>query len=243
VRLVVWNIRGGSRTGLVVDAVVALAPDVAVLVDCKAKHLGPIVAKAAAAGHKYHLKSPAGYTGIVMLSKHPLAYGQIDESPIPQRWLHGVSDHWGLEISATYAPLPKAIGDEPPVTEFWNWLVPACDLIVDRKAVLCGDFNTGVSKVDGPDDYMFRGASPFADLAAHGWRDAYRELHPRGEHRSWWNKQRGFRIDHCMLSRGMPAPNSIVYDQEIAGIRAAGSPSDAPSSPAVSDHAALLLNF
>jgi exonuclease III len=239
-RLVSWNVRGGNRLE-VVDAVRALRPDVAVLVDCKARHVERIVAEAAAAGYKHHLARCIDYTGIVMLSAHPLTHGEIDQVPVPHRWLHAVSDHWGLEIAAMYGPLPETIRDEPTMTEFWNWLVPACDLLVNRQAVLCGDFNTGISGVDSPADYRFSCVSQFRDLANHGWKDAYRELHPEGGEHSWWNKERGFRIDHCMLSRGHPVPGLVAYPQEIAGTRLARSHSDPNHRRAISDHAPLVL--
>lgn len=241
-RLISWNIRGGSRPRLV-DAVSALGPDVAVLVDCRASHVARIVAKAAAAGYTHHIASCTDYTGILMLSAHPLTHGEIDQAPIRHRWLHAVSDHWGLEIAAMYGPLPETIRDEPTMKEFWSWLVPACDLIVDRRAVLCGDFNTGISGVDGPAGYRFSCVSQFRDLIQRGWRDAYREVHPEGEEHSWWNKERGFRIDHCLLSRDHPAPGRVAYTQEIAGIRLGRSPADSAKTSAISDHAALVLDF
>jgi exonuclease III len=127
--------------------------------------------------------------------------------------------------------------------EFWKWLVPACDRMVDRRAVPCGDFNTGVSGVVAPVDYRFNCGSQFSDLEAHGWRDAYRELHPGGQQSSWWHKGRGFRIDHGMLSRGLAAPNSVAYTAEIAGTRLVQSPSDTAKVAAISDHSALVLDF
>jgi exonuclease III len=241
-RLISWNIRGGKHSG-VVDSVVALAPDVAVLVDCKAKHVDRIVAQAAEAGYTHYLKNCVDYTGIVMVSRQPLTPGEIEQDQAPQRWLHARSDHFDLEIAATYGPLPKTIGGEPTMNEFWKWLVSACDLIVDRKAVLCGDFNTGVDEADGPPKYRFRGANPFDDLVAHGWRDAYRELHREGEDRSWWNKERGFRIDHCMLSRGQPVPSAVEYVRELSGMRTEVSPSGAVKAAAFPDHAALVVDF
>ncbi len=127
--------------------------------------------------------------------------------------------------------------------EFWKWLVPACDRIVGRRAVLCGDFNTAASGEDGPAEYRFSCGSQFRDLEAHGWRDAYRELHPVGRQYSWWHKGRGFRIDHGMLSRGLAAPNSVAYTQEIGGTRLVQSPSDTVKVAAISDHSALVLDF
>jgi exonuclease III len=241
-RLVSWNILGGGRSQ-VVEAVSALRPDVAVLVDCKAGHVEHIAAKAAEVGYPHHLACCTDYTGILMLSAHPLTYGELDQAPIRHRWLHAVSDHLGLEIAAMYGPLPKTVRAEPKMREFWNWVVPACDLMIDRKAVLCGDFNTGISGLDGPVDYRFNCTSQFRGLGVHGWRDAYRELHPGGNLRSWWYKGRGFRIDHCMLSRGLPAPNGVTYTEEIAGIRLGPSPSDVAKVSAISDHAALVLDL
>jgi exodeoxyribonuclease III len=242
-KLISWNIRGGRRHSEVVDAVMALGPDVAVLVDCKAMHVEPIAAKAADAGYTYHLESFTDYTGILMLSSHPLTSAGTDQAPIEHRWLHAVSDHWGLEIAAVYGPLPKTIRAEPKMSEFWNWLVPACDRMVDRRVILCGDFNTGISGIDGPADFSYACVSQFRDLETHGWKDAYRELHPGGRSYSWWHNGRGFRVDHCMLSRGLTAPYSVAYIDKIAGIRL-GSPLIAPTNGSgISDHSALALDL
>jgi exonuclease III len=125
--------------------------------------------------------------------------------------------------------------------EFWDWLVPACDLIVDRKAVVCGDFNTGIPGLDGPADYRFSCATQLRDLATHGWRDAYRELHPTGSDHSWWNKGRGFRIDHCMLGRVNPILRRVAYVRDNAGHRLVRTPPDEDGLSALSDHAALVI--
>lgn len=241
-RLVIWNVRGGKHAG-VFDSAVALEPDVAVLVDCRVKHAKRIIDEASTRGYKYHLESQLGYTGIVMVSRQPLTQGEIKQVRAPQRWLHARSEHLDLEIAAVYGPLPKTIGTELTMDEFWNWLTPACDLIVDRKAVLCGDFNTGVDEVDGPPKYRFRGASPFSDLRAHGWRDAYRELRLNGDDRSWWNKERGFRIDHCMLSRRLAVPRKIDYLRRMADIRTSRTMPSEGVMPAISDHAAMVIDF
>jgi exonuclease III len=242
-KLITWNIRGGRRHSQIVDAVRTLGPDVAVLVDCKARHIEPIAALALDAGYTYRLESYTDYTGILMLSLHPLTSAGTDQAPIEHRWLHAVSDHWGLEIAAVYGPLPKTIRAEPKMSEFWNWLVPVCDRMVDRRVVLCGDFNNGISGIDGPPDFRFTCVSQFRDLETHGWKDAYRELHSEGRSYSWWHHGRGFRVDHCMLSRGLAAPHSVAYIDEIAGIRL-GSPPIAPTNgSAISDYSALVLDL
>lgn len=241
-RLVSWNIRGGKHPS-VVKSLLAHAPDVAVLVDCRANHVKRIIADAEKEGYEYHLNSPPNYTGILMISKYPLASGQIEQPDVPQRWLHAVSERFDLEIAAVYGPLPKTIGREPTMKEFWTWLVSACDLIVDRKAVICGDFNTGVNEADGPPEYRFAGANPFKDLEAHGWRDAYRELRLNGDDRSWWNKERGFRIDHCMLSRRLAVPRKIDYLRPLADTRTSRTTPSDGVMPAISDHAAMVIDF
>jgi exonuclease III len=240
-RLVSWNIRGGKHPG-VVDSAVALEPDVAVLVDCKEKHAKRIINEASSRGYKHHLESQLGYTGIVMISRHPLTQGEIKQDQAAQRWLHVRSNYFDIEIAAVYGPLPKTIGVEPPMNEFWNYLVPACDLLVDRKAVLCGDFNTGVDGADGPPKYRFRGANPFNDLKAHGWRDAYCELHREGG-QSWWKGERGFRIDHCMMSRGLSAPSRIEYVRDFSAMQTGVTPSGTVKATVFPDHAALVVDF
>lgn len=240
-RVVSWNIRGGKHSG-VVDSVIVLDPDVVVLVDCKAKHLDGIVADAAKGGFVHPLHNYPTYTGIVMVSKQPLTPGEIELDRAPKRWLHARSEHFDLDIAAVYGPLPKTIADEPTMTEYWNGLVGACDRLVDRRAVLCGDFNTGIDEADGPPGYRFRGAKPFSELKAHGWRDAYRELHPEGG-QSWWRGERGFRIDHFMLSRAQHAASNAEYVQPLLGARPEVSHSGALKAPALPDHAALVVDL
>jgi exonuclease III len=242
-RLMIWNIWGGSRRG-VVKAVKALEPDVAVLIDCRSTHADGLAAEAATIGYAHHLDNSPDYTGILMLSRWRLAAGEIQKSPIQHRWLHAVIPDLDLEIAALYGPLPKAIGSEPSMREFWDWIVPTCDRLIDRRAVVSGDFNTGVSHVDGPSDYRFSSATQLRELGTRGWRDAYRELYPDGRDVSWWHGERGFRIDHCLLSKAMPKPISVSYVVEHDGIRLAQTPSgSAHVSPAPSDHAALMADW
>jgi len=242
-RLMIWNVWGGNRPG-VVDAVRVLEPDVAALVDCKSRHVARLTTEAAASGYAHHVDSSTAYTGILLLSRWKLVAGDNQPSPIPHRWLHAVIPDLDLEIAAVYGPLPKAVGSEPSMREFWNWVVPTCDRLIERRAVVCGDFNTGVSRIDGPSDYRFNAAGQLSELVSRSWRDAYRELHPDGREVSWWRGKRGFRIDHCLLSKPMPAPLSVSYVAEHDGIHLAQTPSDAGQvSAAPSDHAALIVDW
>jgi exonuclease III len=241
-RLLSWNIRGGKHPG-VVDSAIALEADVAVLVDCKATHAKRLIDEAAVYGYNHHLESQLGYTGIVMISRQPLIRGETAQDRAPHRWLHARSRHFELDIAAVYGPLPKTIGQEPPMSEFWEWVMTACDLIVDRSAVLCGDFNTGVDGVDGPLNYGFRGSNPFSELETRGWRDAYRELHPDGEERSWRSKERGFRIDHCMLSRTQSRPSRVEYVWNTSGTASDGPRLSSAKAPALPDHAVLVIDL
>ena len=85
----------------------------------------------------------------------------------------------------------------------------------DVPVVLAGDFNVMPTELDvykperWKDDALFRPEvrAAFAELAAQGWTDALRTLHPQEQiytfwdyFRNAWGRDAGLRIDHLLLS-------------------------------------------
>ena len=76
------------------------------------------------------------------------------------------------------------------------------------------------------------------DMQAAGWTDAYRHLHGTRRIYSWYspNGGNGYRIDQTFVSRRL-------RDRVRAARYAWGSDGDSSRRDAVSDHAALLVDF
>ena len=118
----------------------------------------------------------------------------LDGSAHAQRILE--ADIAGVTVAAVYFPLGRQ--HEP----FWDGLfIPYADALVDRPAILAGDWNTGSQELD-----IGGGAVPgmtrFERLVAASWTDAWRSLHPEVREFSWYDRRsgNGFRIDHALLS-------------------------------------------
>jgi exonuclease III len=71
--------------------------------------------------------------------------------------------------------------------------------------VLMGDFNAGRHRLDEA-GATFTCTRLLGTLAAMGYVDAWRRLHPEGREYTWFSHEGGgFRIDHCFLSAGLSA--------------------------------------
>lgn len=242
-RLVVWNVRGGAQPETL-SALHSLVPDVAVLVDCRPHNAARIVREARPLGYAYSLfNSRVEFTGLLLLSTRLLRWGDVQPEPIPGLWLHAVSDYWDLELGAVYGPLPHRGIHKGRTPDFWNWLLETSDRLFDRPSAICGVLNTGNPELDSTDELAFGRGDSYSSIMQRGWRDAFRERNGSTREYSWWSRDNGFRIDHCLLSPQAASPTSVRYVQEVAGFTLAVPPSHPARKSEISDHAALVVEL
>lgn len=139
----------------------------------------------------------------------------------------------GLTVVALYAPLNR----KKPMThdhdDFWNGaLRPFADSIVDRPAIILGDWNTGAWPLD-IGGRPVPGMAQFEGLTAAGWTDAWRTQHPGVREFSWFTHDgvTGLRLDHALLSPSLaPTLQRSTYRHETREGK-------------VTDHSALVLDL
>lgn len=138
----------------------------------------------------------------------------------------------GVIIVGLYVPLNRSSPRRRDHDGFWEVFAPYAAGLLERPAVLVGDWNTGSAALDIGGSAV-PGMAAFDALAASGWTDAWRSRHPGVSEYSWHNpgSGNGFRLDHALLSRPLaPALRDAAYRHET---RARG----------MSDHAALAVEF
>jgi len=106
-------------------------------------------------------------------------------------------------------------------------------LATNEPTVLAGDYNVMPTEIDvykperWVDDALFRPEvrAAFANLLAHGWTDAIRELHPGEVIYTFWDyfrnnyaRNAGLRIDHLLLSPSLKRRlRRAEVDREVRG--------------------------
>ncbi|MCI4354802.1 MAG: hypothetical protein L3K06_05490 [Thermoplasmata archaeon] len=99
--------------------------------------------------------------------------------------------------------------------------------------LLVGDWNTGDRILDA-ETVMAYGSPECAQMAAMGWRDAWRSLHPEAREYTWFSRKphcNGFRIDHAFVSPPLASRLTAAhYDHRIRELGA-------------TDHSALVVEL
>ena len=162
-----------------------------------------------------------GYSGVAILTKRKpdhVEYGMgIEEYDNEGRFIR--ADYGDLSVVSVYHPSGTS-GEERQAFKM-EWLERFQDyttgLMRERpNLVLCGDYNICHEAIDIHDPVRNANNSGFLPeerewmtrFLAAGFVDAYRYLHPEGRDYTWWSyrfnsraKNKGWRIDYCMLSK------------------------------------------
>lgn len=204
-KILAWNIRhgGGSRVAAIASAIVAHAPDVAVLTEFRAAAGAELHRLLAAAGYR-HLLAPKlepRQNGVAIASRWRLvASTRAIPTAVPaHRWFEVDVPRFRLSVAAFYGPL-----EDVPYGDWWTSVRAVMADRVQTPFVLAGDFNTGMSVVDAPRD-PFYCADHFEALQTLGMTDVWRRKNPDGREYSWYSRRggrdlNGFRLDHILAS-------------------------------------------
>ncbi len=119
--------------------------------------------------------------------------------------------------------------------EFYEELLGICDALHDQgtQVIITGDFNTAHQEIDLANPKSNEKNTGFLPeerewidkYLEHGFKDAYRELHPEEEVYTWWtyrfnSRERdiGWRLDYFLVSEGMmPQVEDVVIHGDIMG--------------------------
>lgn len=229
-RLMCWNIRhgGGKRVEKIYAAIRDHKPGIIVLTEFRDNPPGRFLRDSLSSeGWCYQATSapPPRTNGVLIAARFPFQL-QRESSDVPadsHRWVTVRFDGFGL--TGTYFPSLHA------KVPHWDYMLRVASRYSETRHMVIGDVNTGKNYIDEARAVFHYGAY-IDQMAALGWPEAWRYLHPRGRQYSWYShKNNGFRIDHAYVSPGLlPMIRQARYSHRD---RRAG----------ISDHSALLIEL
>ena len=243
-RIVAWNIRagGGRRAEALAAQLRRWQPDLVALSEFRATPPSATLARAVAdfgLCHQLATTDPERLSAnrLLIASRWPLRRIRARGPSEPGRWLlAGVDAKRPFALGAMHVP-NRVTGRKWP---FLDAVLRVAAGWQAGPALLLGDTNSGRPGVDEEvPAFNLREGGWIERLERAGWRDAYRHLHGQRRIYTWYspNGGNGFRIDQAFLNpRLLPRLEAARY---VWG----GSRPGKPRTPALSDHAALMLDF
>lgn len=225
-KLATWNVNSlRVRLPQVLEWAAAVRPDLLCLQETKVPNEAFPAAAFRDAGYHGAACGQAGYNGVAVLSRRPLA---VRDAGLPgmadgQRRLLAVNVG-GLTVVNVYVPNGQAVGSEKFHYKL-RWLEALRDYLaglLDRspRLVVTGDFNVAPADEDVYDPVALAGAllcseaerAAFRALLELGLTDMVRAFPQPPRSFTWWDyragafrRDQGLRIDHILASPG-PAP-------------------------------------
>lgn len=199
-----WNILHGGGTRRLPEITLALlehAADVVVLTEFRRSLGGQIrgVLDDHGWAHQVSTDPPAGQNGILIAARSKLEC-QVDDSAEESRGsrlLQVSLPQMDMVILAAHVPdksRPTAR------TACWRAVLRVAREHRDAPCIVLGDFNTGRHRLD-EQGRTFNCTALLGELAALGYADAWRLLHPDEREFSWYSHAgNGFRIDSAFVS-------------------------------------------
>jgi exodeoxyribonuclease-3 len=239
-----WNLRhGGGGRGMphIVLSLLEHAPDVILLSEFRSSTGGQIAGVLADHGwrHQHASEAPPGCNGLLIASRHPLRAVRTDpgailgsQSLVPaaafRRYAEVEIPALGLALANVHIPCDgKGLGRDA----VFQILLEAARRRKGEAFVILGDLNAGRHHLDEGGD-TFTCTRCLGQLAAIGYVDAFRRLHPEAREYTWYSHEgAGFRIDHAYVSAA------------LAGRIRACTYSHRERTRKISDHSALLLTL
>jgi exodeoxyribonuclease-3 len=239
-----WNLRhGGGGRGMphIVLALLEHAPDVILLSEFRRSTGGQIAGVLADHGwrHQHAAEAPQGCNGLLIASRHPLRPVAPDAASIlgsrslvppavSRRYAEAEIPALGLAVASVHIPCDgKGLGRDA----VFQVLLHTARRRRSEPFVLLGDFNAGRHHLD-EDGATFTCTRCLGQLAALGYVDAFRTLHPAAREYTWYSHEgAGFRIDHAFVSAPLaPRIRACTYSHRERDRN-------------ISDHSALLLGL
>jgi len=208
-KVLTWNLRQGGlkvHQGNIVANLRHHDPEIVVLTEYREGHSKPI-REGLEDGWRFQLSSSrndrensilvAGKAEINPSSHYP------DRPQASHRWLEC---KWrDIVILAVHVP---GFNDKWGKEDFWKHVVAFGRENLDERAMIIGDFNTGLAMdAEGTPFLLFEYMEELIEL---GWTDAWRSRNP-GKREFTWNSPNagnGFRLDYAFLSS--PLEDSLI---------------------------------
>lgn len=246
-RIVSWNIRagGGRRATGILAQLLAWRPDIILLAEFRGTAASQWLAtQLMAAGYAFQLtsieSSKPATNALLLASRSPLHLVSVARGPKKRsRWL--------LAEAATEPPITigamHAYNHDRPKLKYpmLNSILRMLGAWQAGAGLIIGDTNCGKTGIDEekPSVPPFRREHDWMiAVERRRWTDAFRQLHGDRREFTWYShRNNGFRLDHAFCSPELaPALTGASHRWGI-------DPAQPQRRDALSDHAALLLDF
>lgn len=242
-RVVAWNIRagGGRRQAQIVAQLRRWRPDVIVLSEFRGTEPSCLIAdalKKAGWPNQRQTSLPAqpAVNALLVASRWPLRLQRHKRAPSgTTRWL-SVKVAGPLKFCVLAVHVPNRVtGTKYPFLE------SVAQVVADWRgspAMVIGDTNTGRIGIDEESSAFNQKEEQWMQqMEALRWRDGFRALHPQRREFTWYspNGDNGFRLDQAFLHPVLMTRVKTVSHRWGGAGRF--------RSTAMSDHAALLIDF
>ncbi|HEY0146525.1 MAG TPA: exodeoxyribonuclease III [Methylovirgula sp.] len=242
-QIVTWNVNSvRQRTEHLLRYLREIGPDVICLQELKCLDAAFPYAEVEACGYNVAVHGQKGFNGVAILSKNPLEVTRGlpgDESDEHARYIEAVIPDGGgiIRVASIYLP-----NGNPPETDKYTHKLAWMDrlaaharnlLELEEPLVLAGDFNVIPAARDCFDPAVWAGdalylpqtRARFHALLNLGFADALRATSDVGGLYTFWDYQagawqrnRGIRIDHLLLSsRAADRLMQVTIDKERRG--------------------------
>jgi exonuclease III len=233
-RIIEWNIKhGGSRRRMpgIIDSIGRLDADIAILTEFHCDSEEIIRQGLAQKGLKNIINSnPMPRTnGILAASKEEISQIPIKHIPpeLRHRWLELFVPCGDFRLLCVHIPTANKKKDKET---FWKSILAYAGDMEDERALMIGDFNTGLKQDAQGTPFVF--SNYMDELISKGWTDAWRVRNPEKREYTWYsNENNGFRLDYAFSS---PRLRSEVIDVRY---------SHEPRQEGHSDHSTLILEM
>lgn len=253
-RLLNWNIGhgGGTRIPAICRHIEHVSPELLALTEFQTRNESSLRAHFEQLGYPFIATSnpPGNRNGILVASKRQLESWGSEYVPDTdsERWLSVRLEDLDLDVLALHIPgAPDnkfedgyGISGARRKELFWEAVLRYAHDHRDRRAVIMGDFNTGL-RIDA-EGAMFKKSHFMVNLINAGFVDAFRHLHPQARQYTWYSKRKdkitgrsedlnGFRLDYIFVSSAL---KSAIVGAEIL---------QEPRKAGASDHASVVANI
>ena len=239
-----WNIRqgGGDRVHRIVQSLVKLGTDIAILSEWRATSPNDIIGHLRSAGYAHCLERPdpdGGYAAVLVVSRVPIVPGEnsYDDDGDGHRFVEFRITDTDHLIAGVLIPGHEPENDRKQ--RFWRYLVEQwAPTVSGSPALLCGDFNTGLHYRDEL-GATFECAEQLEAMYHAGWRDAWIERNQKSRPPATWFSPKydnPFRLDHALLSPMSKRARHVNYPEGVSGQQVLGA-------HGLSDHRPIVITL
>jgi exodeoxyribonuclease-3 len=222
IKIATWNVNSvRARLPVVCGWLKEAAPDIALLQEIKCTAEAFPRSEIEDLGYNVAIRGQKNFNGVAILAKRPIEdiATELPGEPSDDQARYIEAFIAGLRVASLYLPN----GNPAPGEKFdykLKWLARLYDhvralLALEEAFVLGGDYNVIPENIDVHDpalwveDALFRpeSRSLYRAILNLGTTDAFRALHPAAQEYTFWDYQagawqrnRGIRIDHLLLS-------------------------------------------